>query len=108
MNVKMYDLYKGNELIGTYTSAAISDMIGIRQCLVNLYADEERTFNEYSIRYACDFKDLLGDWDETRNKILNAPDKITKTMVKVPFTIWKRKPESKVNKYRKTLLSLDK
>lgn len=104
----MYNLYKGNELIGTFKASEIAKKLNLYEGNISKYSTTGYTYRgDYRIERAGneDIKDLLEEWDKARFAILNAPDKITKTMVKVPFSIWKKKLESKVNKYRKNFIN---
>ena len=103
--IRKYKLFDNNEFIGIYTSLEISNMIEVSQNKVSVYANTQKTYKDrYYFEIAEDIDSLMKEWDKARLSILNAPDKITKTVIVKPFNIWKENPKRKENKYRKYVI----
>ena len=107
--IKKYKLFDNNEFIGVYTSLEISNMIEVSQNQVSVYANTQKTYKDrYYFEIAEDTDSIMKEWDEARLSILNAPDKITKTVIVKPFSIWKEKSIKKQINIKNMPLNLDK
>ena len=107
----LYNLYENEKFVGTFKPSEIAKILNCNLSDVSKRADDgyvhggKYKFEKIEKENFDYIEDLLEEWDDIRFSILNAPDKITKTMIKVPFSIWKKKPESKANKYRKNFIN---
>ena len=76
----IYDLYKNNKFVGTYSARVIADKCGIDPCRISSLADSNSTF---AGGYRCEVVDtipneterLAADWNNTRSKFLEVRKK---------------------------------
>lgn len=69
-----YDVYDGEEYVGTYTAREVAELTGISKKLVSEYAN---AFSVYKNRWRFelsseDFFDWKREWDRVRKKILRS------------------------------------
>ena len=102
----LYNLYnyETKEYVGTYSTKDVAEKLSIRQDNINNYSQTNYNYKGYLIKREDEddnlinnetINNLLNEFDKYRLMILNSEPKITKTIIKKTFTIWKEKPENK-------------
>lgn len=69
-----YDVYDGEEYVGTYTAREIAELTGISKKLVSEYANAFLVYkNRWRFELSSeDFFDWKQEWDSARKKILRS------------------------------------
>lgn len=94
--MKRYKMFQRDTYVGTYSTDEIYEQYNIKPQTIYSCVFEKKDYNGYYFELEEDLSDLFDEWNNTREMILNAPEKI-KVVVYKPF--WKNeKPKVKTFK----------